>query len=103
MADFEALQQTLAKLDRVEGVTVVDIMKLPSPLDAVLKRMLKEPLSLSTLSTELQLSAEKTHQLMNLLVEKGFVKVDGQDRQGDYVYRIYFARTRKLSLPDNLF
>ena len=40
---------------------------------------------------------------MNLLVEKGFVKVDGQDRQGDYVYRIYFARTRKLSLPDNLF
>ena len=103
MADFVSLQQTLAKLDRVEGVTVVDIMKLPSPLDGLLKRMLKEPLSLSTLSAELQLPAEETRQLMDLLVEKGYVKVDGQDRQGDNVYRIYFARTRKLSLPDGLF
>lgn len=103
MADFDALQQTLAKLDRVEGVTVIDIMKLPSPLDVTLKRMVKEPLSLKTLSSVLELPVEKTHQLMELLVEKGYVKIDGQDRQGDYVYRIYFARTRKLSLPDGLF
>jgi hypothetical protein len=103
MATFETLQQVLVKLERVEGVTAVDIMKLPSPLDATLKRMLKEPLSLTALASALQLPAEKTRQLADLLVEKGFIKVDGQDRQGDNVYRICFARTRKLSLPDGLF
>jgi predicted ArsR family transcriptional regulator len=102
MADFESLQQTLAQLDRVEGVTVVDIMKLPSPLDVVLKRMLKEALSLSTLAAELQLSAEQTRQVMDLLIEKGFVKAEDQSDHGGEVYKIYFARTRKLNLPDLL-
>jgi hypothetical protein len=103
MASFEALQQTLTQLDRVEGVTVVDIMKLPPPLDVTLKRMLKEPLSLAVLSAELQLSPEQTHQLMDLLIEKGFVKAEDQADHGGAIYKIYFARTRKLSLPDGLF
>jgi predicted ArsR family transcriptional regulator len=103
MANFETLQQTLAGLDRVEGVTVIDVMKLPAPLDIVLRRMMKEPLSLSALSAELQLPVDETHQLMDLLIEKGFVKTEDQSDHGGQVYRVYFARTRKLSLPDNLF
>jgi hypothetical protein len=103
MADFEALQQTLAKLDRVEGVTAIDIMKLPEPLDAVLRKMMKQPLSLNALMTELQLPAAETHRLMDLLIEKGFVKVEEQAEQGGEMYKIYFARTRKLNLPDGLF
>jgi hypothetical protein len=103
MVNFETLQQTLAGLDRVEGVTVVDIMKLPAPLDVTLRRMLKESLSLAALSAEMQLPVDETHQLMNLLIEKGFVKTEEQSDHGGQMYRVYFARTRKLNLPDNLF
>ncbi len=102
MANFSTLQQQLAGLARVEGVTVVDIMKLPAPLDGILRRMMKEPLSLSALSTELQLSTAETHQLMDLLIAKGFVKTEEQSSHGGEIYRIYFARTRKLNLPDSL-
>ena len=103
MASFEALQQTLTQLDRVEGVTVVDIMKLPPPLDVTLKRMLKEPLSVDALATDIQLPVDRTCQIMDTLIDKGFVKTEEQSDVGGRLYKVYFARMRKHNLPDNLF
>jgi predicted transcriptional regulator len=103
MATYEALQQELAGLAKVEGVTVVDIMKLPAPLDVALKKMLKESLSLDALSTEIQLSVDETHEVVDLLIEKGFVKTEEQSDQGGQMYKVYLARVRKHNLPANLF
>jgi predicted ArsR family transcriptional regulator len=99
MATFGALQQELAGLARVDGVTLVDIMNLPAPLDAALRKMLKVSLSLDSLAAEIQLPVSETRQLMDSLVEKGFVKTEEQSGQGGQVYKVYFARMRKHNLP----
>ena len=103
MATYEALQEALSGVPRVDGVTMVDIMALPEPLDAALRKLLKESLSLDALSHEIQLSPTETRQIMDTLVEKGFVKTEDQPDQGGHVYKVYFARMRKHSIPDNLF
>lgn len=102
MATFEAIQQALTGLPRVEGVTAVDIMKLPAPLDVTLRKMLKEPLSLDAVAAEIQMSKDETSQLMDILVERGFVKSEDQSDHGGLVYKIYLARTRRLNLPASL-
>jgi hypothetical protein len=103
MATFGALQQELAGLARVDGVTLVDILGLPTPLDAALRKLLKEALSLDSLADEIQLPVSETRQLMDSLVEKGFVKTEEQSSRGGQVYKVYFARIRKHNLPAGLF
>jgi hypothetical protein len=103
MATFEALQQELAGLAKVEGVTLVDILELPAPLDAALRKLMKEALPLDALADEIQLPVNETRQLMDILVEKGFVKTEDQHGRGGQVYKIYFARMRKHHLPAGLF
>lgn len=103
MATFEALQQELAGLTKMDGVTVVEIMALPEPLAATLRKMMKESLSLAALTAEIQLPVDETRQIMEILIEKGYVKTEDQSDQGGQVYKVYFARTRKQKLPANLF
>jgi predicted ArsR family transcriptional regulator len=104
MATFGALQQALAGLaKKADGVTLVDILELPAPLDAALKKLLKEVLPLDSLANEIQLPVSETRQLMDILAEKGFVKTEEQPSRGGQVYKIYFARMRKRNLPAGLF
>jgi hypothetical protein len=103
MATFGALQQELAGLAKVDGVTLVDILRLPAPLDAALRKLLKAALPLDALAGEIQLPVDETRQLMDSLVEKGFVKTEEQPGRGGQVYRVYFARMRKHQLPAGLF
>ena len=104
MATFEALQQKLTGLaKKVDGATLVDILELPAPLDAALRKLLKEPLALDALAAEIQRPVNETRQLMDILIEKGFVKTEEQASRGGQVYKVYFARMRKHKLPAGLF
>jgi hypothetical protein len=103
MATFGTLQQELAGLAKVDGTTLVDILDLPAPLDAALRKLMKAALPLDALANEVQLPVSETRQLMDILVEKGFVKTEDQPGWGGQVYKIYFARMRKHQLPAGLF
>jgi predicted LPLAT superfamily acyltransferase len=103
MATFGTLQQELAGLAKMDGVALVDILKLPPPLDAALRKLMKKALPLDALADEIQLPANETRQLMDTLIEKGFVKTEDQPGQDSPVYKISFARMRKHHLPANLF
>ena len=103
MATFEALRQELARLAKTEGVALVDILRLPAPLDVVLRKLLKESLTLGQLAAEIQLPLNETRQLLDMLVDKGFLKIEPQTNQGGQVYKVSLARTRKHNLPAGLF
>ena len=103
MTTFETLRQELAGLARTEGVALVDILQLPAPLGAALRKLLKEVSTLSQLAAEIQLPMNETRQLLNILVDKGYLKIEPQSNQGGQVYKVYLARTRKRNLPAGLF
>src|SRR3989304_874297 len=103
MANFEALRQELAGLAETEGVTLVDILQLPAPLDAAIRKLLKEALTLDQLADEIQLPVSETRQLLDILVDKGLLKTEQQASRGGQVYKVYFARIRKHNLPAGLF
>lgn len=103
MATFNELQQILAKISKVNGVTMVDVMTLPAPLDSVLKKLLKEIQSLDQISDELQLPIDQTRQLLDSLIEKGFLTAEDQMSGGGRLYKVYFARMRKHNISDKLF
>ena len=103
MATFEALQQTLLELNKVNGVSMVDVLALPAPLDSAIKRLLKETLSLDKLAEQIQLPVHQTQELLDILVIKGFLTTEEQTSIGGKFYKVYFARMRKHNLPANLF
>jgi predicted ArsR family transcriptional regulator len=103
MATFNELQQMLAKLSKVNGVTMVDVMALPAPLDSVLKKLLKEIQNLDQIADELQLPIDQTRQLLDSLIEKGFLTAEEQMSGGGRLYKVYFARMRKHNISDKLF
>ncbi len=103
MATFEELQKTLRGMDRLNGITMVDVMNMPAPLDTVLKKLLKEIQSLDQISEEMQLPIEQTRQLLDILVEKGCLTAEEQMSGGGRMYKVYFARMRKHNISDKLF
>jgi predicted transcriptional regulator len=102
MATFNELQQALAKIAKVNGVTMVDVLALPAPLDGVLRKLLKEIQSVDQIAAELQLPIEQTLQLLDALIEKGFLTAEDQMSGGGRLYKVYFARMRKHNISDKL-
>src|SRR5262245_17426463 len=99
---FEQLLSELASRPVVQGITMVDVLDMPAPLDGVLRRMIREgALSLGRLAQELALTEEQTRMLGALLVEKGIVTAEPPDG-GDPVYRVRFATARRRPLPARL-
>lgn len=101
MATFERLWQQLGELRQVNGITPVDILQLPEELHGVVRKMVRQAVSLQELSAELMLPLDQTHLIADLLVAKGFLRTE--DRvEGDFHYRILFARMHTHHIPLDL-
>ena len=99
---FEQLLTELASRPIAQGITMVDVLDMPAPLDGILRRMIREgALPLSRLAQELALSEEQARALGALLVEKGIVTAE-QPAGGEPVFRVRFAAARRRPLPARL-
>jgi len=99
---FEQLLSELANRPVVQGITMIDVLDMPVPLDGVLRRMIREgELSLGRLAQELALAEDQVRTLGALLVEKGIVTAE-QPAGGEPVYRVRFAAARRRPLPARL-
>jgi hypothetical protein len=99
---FEQLLSKLASRSVAQGITMIDVLDMPAPLDKALRRMIREgALSLGWLAQELALTEDQTRALGVLLVEKGIVTVE-QSADGEMVYRVRFAAARRRPLPAKL-
>jgi hypothetical protein len=99
---FEQLLSELAKRPIAQGITMLDMLDMPAPLDDVLRRMIRAgALPLSWLAQELALAEEQARALGALLVEKGIVTAE-QPAGSEPVYRVRFAAGRRRTLPARL-
>jgi len=99
---FEQLLNELAGRPASEGITMVDVLGLPAPLGAALRRMIRaSALPLSELAAELDLTADEARALGSLLVEKGMLTAEAAG-DGELAYRARFAATRRGRLPASL-
>ena len=99
MTDFEELRQQLVRLSRVNGVTPLDILNLPAPIDALVSKMLKGAMNLDAMAEELALPVDETRRLADILVESGYLDTEEVAGEGVPVYKVYFAPMRKHNLP----
>jgi hypothetical protein len=99
---FEQLLSELGNRPAVQGITMIDVLDMPAPLDGVLRAMLREgTLSSSRLAQELALVEDQARILGALLVEKGIVTVE-QPSGGEPIYRVRFIAARRRPLPAKL-
>jgi len=102
VATFEMLKQRLVDLDRVNGITPVEVLDLPEGLHVAVRKMLKGPMTLGEFARELNLPVEETRQIGDLLVAKGFLQAEELIADGAIRYRVHFARMRSRNIPLDL-
>ncbi len=98
-ATFEPLRQQLTALDRVDGVTPVEILALPEGLQSSFRKLLKGNMTSSELGRELHLSEDHARQLAEMLVDKGFLQSEQGPEGGLPVFSVRFARLRPRRTP----
>ncbi len=90
---FDRLQQAVDQLDQCEGITPIDILALPPPLNKVVNKMMRRgALTLNELAADLKLKPAEAHQLGAMLVERGFLRVTEPAGGGEIIYKVRLAR-----------
>lgn len=103
MENFDALLGKLAKLEKVNGITPVDILQLPHPLDNIVKEMMRKGgMTLAELAARLDLSMAETRRLGAVLIEKGFLQSEDRKESEGVVYKVYLARIRGRNISLDL-
>ncbi len=99
---FEQLLNELASRPVVQGISMIDVLDLPEPLGAALRRMLRAgSLSLHDFAAALDLPTDEARAIGALLAEKGMLTVEAaDDREPSYAVRLAIIRRRQL--PANL-
>jgi hypothetical protein len=99
---FEQLLNELAHRPVAQGISMVDVLDLPEPLGAALRRMIRAgALPLHDFATALNLTIDEARTIGALLAEKGILAVEASDdREPSYTVRL--ATIRRRQLPANL-
>jgi hypothetical protein len=102
VASFQALKQQLIGLNRVNGITPVEILGLPEDLHVAVRMMLKTAMTLEELAGELRLTGDEARLVGDLLVDKGFLSSEEAVEDGSIRYRVHLARMRPRNIPLDL-
>src|SRR5262245_49385032 len=99
---FEQLLSELASRPAVQGITMIDVLGMPAPLDSLLRHMIRRgALPLGGLAQELALAEDQARTIGTLLVEKGLATVE-EPVGGEPIYHVRFATARRRALPARL-
>ncbi len=98
---FGRLQDQLEARERVEGISLMDILNLPDPLRALLNWMMRAgETGLQDITAHLEQEEEQAKRLLAGLVDKGLVLEGGtQDRPR---YRVRFNSKQSRGVSPNL-
>ena len=100
MGSFDRLWREVDQRSRVEGVSPVALLDLPEPLRSATTRLMRiGTMTLSELAADLSLERSQAHHLGELLVDKGILSAAPEGPDGEIVYRLRLAHTRRRVLP----
>ncbi len=102
VATFDELMQQLDRLERVKGISPMDILRLPPDLQPALRSMCKTPMPLRQLADELQLPEAEARAVADKLVDKGYLTQEERAGVSGPCYRVYFRRKHAHHIPAEL-
>lgn len=98
MGIFDHIQSEVEARERQEGITLADLLDLPTPLRRLMNRITRErELTVEAAAEHLGESSVNTRQMLDGLVEKGYL--EREKREEGWVYRTRFARKRGREIP----
>ena len=101
MGIFKHLQNEIDEREKREGITLAELLDLSPPLRRLMNRVTRlGELSLTNAADELNQSKEATQDMLNSLVEKGYLLREKQE--SEWIYRTRFAKKRGTSLPPGI-
>ena len=98
MGIFDRIQSEIEAQEKQEGITPADLLDLSPPLRKLMNHITRQGEVTATLAAEhLQESSANVGQMLNALVEKGYL--EREKREEDWVYRTRFAHKRGRDIP----
>lgn len=103
MGTFDMLRTELEQVERVESISMADVIALPDPLRRAMTAFVRRgAFTASDLGAALELEAAQAEELTNLLLQKGFVRLDPSSADHQLTYRISLGRLRGRNVPLDL-
>ena len=98
MGIFGRIQKEIDDRDKQEGISPADLLDLSTQLRRLMNRITRQgEISLDAAAEYLEETPANTRQMLNALVEKGYL--ERVEREEGWVYRTRFARKRGRELP----
>jgi DNA-binding MarR family transcriptional regulator len=98
MGIFNRVQKEIDARDKQEGITPADLLDLSPLLRRLMNRITRQgEITVRDAAEHLQETPDNTRQMLNSLVEKGYL--ERVEREEGWVYRTRFARTRGHDIP----
>ena len=98
MGIFDRVQKEIDDRDKQEGISPADLLDLSTPLRRLMNRITRQgEISLDAAAEYLEEPLDNVRQMLNALVEKGYL--ERVEREEGWVYRTRFARKRGRELP----
>jgi len=96
---FDRLQDELDSREQREGISPADLLDMPPALASVIKKIIRRNgMKLAEIAEELDQALEDTQQMLDELVEKGYVR--RLEVKNEVWYKAYFARRRSRLASD---
>ncbi|MCP4543864.1 MAG: MarR family transcriptional regulator [Chloroflexi bacterium] len=98
MGIFDRIQSEIKAQEKQEGITPADFLTLSPPLRKLMNHITRQGEVTAALAAErLQESDANVGEMLNTLVEKGYL--EREKREEEWVYRTRFARKRGRDIP----
>jgi predicted ArsR family transcriptional regulator len=98
MGIFDHIQKEIDSRESQEGITPADLLNLSTPLRRLMNRITREgSLTVAAAAGQVEESEGNAREMLDALVEKGYLERVEQDE--GWVYRTRFARKRGRELP----
>lgn len=92
---FRSLLQSVDSLQHFQGITPSDLIAMPNPLRATLRKMLRhKPMPLDEMAAELDVTEDEARQLGLRLVDKGIIQIVSCEIGGYTAYELCLARAQ---------
>ena len=95
---FDKLQSEIETRQCVAGITATDLLALSPELRRIINLIMRRSgMSLTEAVFELDMRPSEAKRLLDMLVEKGYLKVF--EMKGEQIYKAFLARTHGREVP----
>jgi DNA-binding MarR family transcriptional regulator len=101
MGIFDRIQSEIEAREKQEGITPADLLNLSPSLRKLMNHITRQgELTIAAAAAHLAESQANTSQMLNALVEKGYL--EREEHEEGWVYRTRFARKRGREIPTGI-